>query len=169
MSRGIPHIVMKNGEFLRVEDLDTVCEQLRCIFDDQEAENTRLRRNLESITDEKWKDNELQELRKQRDDALADMYRGFSITQEENDRINAWKKEHDKHQHGLKSDSERCRAGGAIGGRYSFDFTGTSIGTFGTCYCNSCRSKAIENCGGDIKRYRELMKEYNAEFSFQEP
>ena len=64
MSRGIPHIIMKNGEFLRVEDLDTVCEQLRCIFDAQEAENTRLRKNLESITDEKWKDNELQELRK---------------------------------------------------------------------------------------------------------
>lgn len=169
MSRGIPHIAMKNGEFLRVEDLDTVCEQLKSIFDDQEAENTRLRENLKSITDEKWKDDELQKLRKQRDDALADMSRGFSITQEENDHINAWKKEHDEYQHGLKSDLERCRAGGAIGGRYSFDFTGTSIGTFGTCYCSSCRSKAIENCGGDIKVYRKLMKEYDAEFSFQEP
>ena len=89
MSRGIPHVVMKNGEFLRVEDLATVCEPLRCIFDDQEEENTRLRENLKSITDEKWKDDELQKLRKQRDDALADMHRGFSITQEENDRINA--------------------------------------------------------------------------------
>ena len=38
MSRGIPHIVMKNGEFLRVEDLDTVCEQLKSIFDNQAAE-----------------------------------------------------------------------------------------------------------------------------------
>ena len=56
MSRGIPHIVMKNGEFLRVEDLDTVCEQLRSIFDDQAAENARLRENLQSIIDEKWKD-----------------------------------------------------------------------------------------------------------------
>lgn len=36
-------------------------------------------------------------------------------------------------------------------------------------YCGSCCSKAIENCGGDIKVYRKLMKEYNAEFSFQEP
>ena len=36
-------------------------------------------------------------------------------------------------------------------------------------YCGSCRSKAIENYGGDIKVYRKLMKEYNAEFSFQEP
>ena len=169
MSRGIPHIVMKNGEFLRVEDLDTVCEQLRSIFDDQAAENARLRENLQSIIDEKWKDDELQKLRKQRDDALADMSRGFSIAQEENDRINAWKKEHDEYQHGLKSNLERCRAGGAIGGRYSFDFTGTSIGTFGTCYCSSCRSKAIKNCGGDIKVYRKLMKEYDAEFSFQEP
>ena len=80
MSREIPHIIVKNGEFLHVEDLDTICEQLRCIFDGQETENTRLRKNLESITDEKWKDNELQELRKQRDDALADMYRGFPIT-----------------------------------------------------------------------------------------
>ena len=38
MSRGIPHIVMKNGEFLRVKNLDTVCGQLRCILDDQEAD-----------------------------------------------------------------------------------------------------------------------------------
>ena len=169
MSRGIPHIVMKNGEFLRVEDLDTVCEQLKSIFDNQAAENSRLYENLQAITDKKWKDEELQKLKKERDEALADMYRGFSITQAEYDKINAWKKEHDEHQHGLKSDLERCRAGGAIGGRYCFDFTGTSIGTFGTCYCGSCRTKAIENCGGDIKRYRELMKEYDAEFSFQEP
>ena len=169
MSRGIPHIVMKNREFLRVEDLDTVCEQLKSIFDNQAAENSRLHENLQAITDKKWKDEELQKLKKERDDALADMYRGFSITQAEHDKINAWKKEHDENQHGLKTDMERCRAGGAIGGRYSFDFTGTSIGTFGTCYCGSCRNKAIENCGGDIKVYRKLMKEYDAEFSFQEP
>lgn len=169
MSRGIPHIVMKNGEFLRVEDLDTVCEQLKSIFDSQAAENSRLHENLQAITDEKWKDEELQKLKKERDEALSDMYRGFSITQAEYDKINAWKKEHDENQHGLKTDMERCRAGGAIGGRYSFDFTGTSIGTFGTCYCGSCRSKAIENCGGDIKIYRKLIKEYDAEFSFQEP
>lgn len=169
MSRGIPHVVMKNGEFLRVEDLDTVCEQLRSIFDDQAAENSRLRENLQAITDEKWKDEELQKLKKERDEAFADMYRGFSITQLEQDKINTWKKEHDEKQHGLKTDMDRCRAGGAIGGRYSFDFTGTGIGTFGTCYCGSCRSKAIENCGGDIKVYRKLIKEYDAEFSFQEP
>ena len=124
---------------------------------------------FQAITDEKWKDEELQKLKKERDEAFADMYRGFSITQAERDKINAWKKEHDENQHGLKTDMERCRAGGAIGGRYSFDFTGTSIGTFGTCYCGSCRSKAIENCGGDIKIYRKLIKEYDAEFSFQEP
>lgn len=169
MSRGIPHVVMKNGEFLRVEDLDTVCEQLRSIFDDQAAENSRLRENLQAITDEKWKDEELQKLKKERDEAFADMYRGFSITQLEQDKINTWKKEHDEKQHGLKTDMDRCRAGGAIGGRYSFDFTGTGIGTFGTCYCGSCRSKAIENCGGDIKVYRKLIKKYDAEFSFQEP
>ena len=53
MSRGIPHIVMKNGEFLRVEDLDTICEQLKSIFDNQAAENSRLHENLQAITDKK--------------------------------------------------------------------------------------------------------------------
>ena len=40
MSRGIPHIVMKNGEFLRVEDLDTVCGGTYlgvCVFDSPSA------------------------------------------------------------------------------------------------------------------------------------
>ena len=69
MSRGIPHVVMKNGEFLRVEDLDTVCEQLKSIFDNQAAENSRLHENLQAITDKKWKDEELKKLKKKREDA----------------------------------------------------------------------------------------------------
>lgn len=160
---------MKNGDFLRVEDLDTICEQLKAIFDEQESTNERLKKNLDAITDEKWKDEELTHLKQQRDQALADMYRGFSIAEEELIRVHEWQKKHDEVQHKLTTDAAKLQAGGAIGGHYSFDFTGTSIGTFGSCYCGTCRSKAIKNCGGDIKLYQKLMKEYDAEFTFQEP
>ena len=42
--------------------------------------------------------------------------------------------------HGLKTLKERVRAGGCIGGRYSYEFVSTSIGVIGIVKCN-CGAK----------------------------
>ena len=67
----------------------------------------------------------------------------FSVTPEQVEAIRAWKKEHEAESHG---GSEYA---GAIGGRYSYKFTPTSIGTFGTVIC-SCGEKFDFADGSDF-------------------
>ena len=49
--------------------------------------------------------------------------------------INAWKQRHEETAHGLTDDNKRMKAQGVSGGRYTYLFTPTSIGTFGTIKC----------------------------------
>ena len=42
---------------------------------------------LEELRQEKWRDEELQDMKRQRDEAIQDNYRGFPITKEESDKI----------------------------------------------------------------------------------
>lgn len=66
----------------------------------------------------------------------------FSITPEQVEAIRAWKKEHEAESHG---GSEYA---GAIGGRYTYEFTPTSIGTFGRIRCG-CSAKFDFDDGSD--------------------
>lgn len=67
----------------------------------------------------------------------------FVILPEEVKVIEEWKKQHTKEKHG---GSEYA---GAIGGRYSYKFTPTSIGTFGTIICD-CGEKFEFADGSDF-------------------
>lgn len=159
----------KDGVFTDIRDIEDICQELKALVEDLQDEKQYLQDALSTLSSEKWRDEELQKLKEERDKIRQDSYRGFPISEKEMKAIREWQYNHDVEQHGLLTETDRLRSKGAIGGSYAFDFVGTSIGTFGSCYCSACRSKAIKYCNGDIKRYRELMKEYNAEFSFQEP
>ena len=98
-----------------------------------------------------------EEVKKSRD-ALC---RGFAISEEETDTINKWKKEHDEKYH-------PHRSYGTCGGGWTYMFEPTSIGTFGTICCDRCRYKAMRDAKGDTEKYNKLLKEYDAEFTFQE-
>lgn len=67
----------------------------------------------------------------------------FVILPEQVEAIEEWKKQHTKEKHG---GSEYA---GAIGGRYSYKFTPTSIGTFGTIICD-CGEKFEFEDGSDF-------------------
>ena len=56
------------------------------------------------------------------------------MTKEESEKIHQWQKKH----------SEECPfiSISAIGGNFTFNFTPTSIGTFGVCKC-SCGEKFV--------------------------
>lgn len=86
------------------------------------------------------KDTELQKMKEELERVRADMYRGFPISAEEEKRIKEWQDKHDAEVHGLKTLKERVRAGGCIGGRYSYEFVSTSIGVIGIVKCN-CGAK----------------------------
>lgn len=54
--------------------------------------------------------------------------------------IREWELKHDAEKHGLKTMEQRLRAGGCCGGRYTYQFVPTSIGTIGEVIC-SCGEK----------------------------
>jgi hypothetical protein len=111
-------------------------------------------------------DVRVKEIKAKYEEATQALYRGFGISKKEYEQIDHWKKEHDAKRHGLNSIEKRMRADGAIGGRYTYEFLPTSIGTVGTCVCGKCKQKAFEEAKGDREKYRELKKKYDAEFEF---
>ena len=72
-----------------------------------------------------------QRVLKNRLDQMSDNYwRGFPISKEDDDRIKKWKEKHIKTKHNNNSYA------GAIGGRFSYTFIPTSVGTIGTIKCS---------------------------------
>lgn len=100
-------------------------QRIKCL----EGENKRLK-------DEQYKDSEMQRMKAELKEAKEDLYRGFSISKEEEEKIREWELKHDAEVHGLKTMKQRLRAGGCCGGRYSYHFIPTSIFTIGIVKCN---------------------------------
>lgn len=126
--------------------------------------NEKIKRYEEEIN----ADVRVQELTVQLKKAKDDLYRGFGISEDEEKAISDWKEKHDIEQHGLNTLDKKLRAGGAIGGRYHYEFHPTSIGTAGDCVCGSCQNKAFQEAKGDRERYKKLLKKYDAIFEFSE-
>ena len=92
------------------------------------------------LRDEAYKDRELQKMQEQIEEMRANYRRGFPITESEKKSINEWQKKHDEEVHNLRTSEDKMKAGGCIGGRYSYEFTVTSIGVLGEVKC-SCGEK----------------------------
>lgn len=148
--------------------LDDVCEQLKEAYNRQEEVNRRLREKNKELTDEHWKDKTLQEMQARLDNIIDKNRRGFPITAEEQRAINKWRENHYATQHNVTTNAQKLQMGGVIGGTFHYEFVPTSIGTSGSCVCGSCQSRAMREAKGDRKKYRELLKKYDAEFEFQE-
>lgn len=137
---------------------------------DEEVLNSLKKANAE-LRDSHYKDRELTEMQSKLNTAISDLTRGFSISTDEDKSIQEWKTKHIKERHSGKSYS------GAIGGRFSYHFTPTSIGVFGTIECDDCMAKYQ----GELANYKnlkhneydkkqkELKLEYDPSFDFQEP
>ena len=137
----------KNGtKMITVYDLDDCLTAIKQRHEDQELRIEYLLQENKKLHDEHYKDDTIQDLQKQIDKLEAENRRGFPIFESEWDAIEKWKDKHDIEVHGLNTLDKKLKAGGAIGGRYSYHFVPTSIGTVGTVKCK---------CG--------------AEFTFQEP
>lgn len=111
-------------------------------------------------------DARVQELIMALEEAKANACRSFQITENEAEKIDKWKNQHDIKIHKLVSLEKRLKAGGAIGGRYEYNFIPTSIGTIGYCVCGACKHKAFTEAKGDVEKYSKLKKKYDAEFQF---
>lgn len=123
-----------------MHDVTQTLNAIKREFDSQNARIIYLQNQNKKLKEEHYKDTELQKMKEELERVRADMYRGFPISAEEEKRIKEWQDKHDAEVHGLKTLKERVRAGGCIGGRYSYEFVSTSIGVIGIVKCN-CGAK----------------------------
>lgn len=133
-----------DGKFTKLEEMDVACDQfiknIQYHYDLCKRQNDRLREENAKLKDEHYKDEEIQMWKQKYEEAKQELYYGFGISEKEWEKIKEWKRKHEEEAHGIITDRQRLKAGGAIGGRYSYKFVPTSIGTSGTVIC-SCGAK----------------------------
>ena len=129
---------MKKLLFLRPEYVsfeDCLCAIIDRI-NDAEREKEYALKQLKEFN----KDDELEKLREELKECRKEASRGFGISEEEQKDIDNWKRKHEAEKHGLKTNEDRMKASGTIGGRYTYHFHPTSIGDIGIIEC-SCGEK----------------------------
>lgn len=162
-----------NGKFTEYpsseEEFDKWLNEIKIAFEMKNKCIQHLENENKTLRDEKWKDNELQDMKKTYEAMRDDYYRGFPISKKEKDAIYKWQENHLINQHGLNTPVKRALSGGVIGGNFKYQFIPTSIGTMGTCICGSCFAKAkkeYEEKKAD-ETFLHLLEKYDAEFIFQ--
>lgn len=118
-----------NEKLVHLRDLDECLESIRIINERNKETIKRLSEQNRKLKEEHYKDEIVQRMQQRLDQMSADYYRGFPISEKEKAAIDAWKLAHEKEAHGGDSYA------GAIGGRYSYHFVPTSIGTSGVIRC----------------------------------
>ena len=103
-----------------IEDIKDVLQSLYNQFRAVSIRNEYLEKDNAYLKSESYKDEEIAKIKKEWNEMREDYNRGFPISEEEHERINKW------------VESRPIANEGAIGGRYSYEFTPTSIGTIGT-------------------------------------
>ena len=135
----------EEGKTHCVEDVEKAAEDfarsVKHCYEIQKNINENLRKENQKLKDEHYKDEELQMWKRKYENAQKELYNGFGITDEEMEKIREWQNKHDAEVHGLTDSRMRLKAGGAIGGRYKYEFLPTSIGVAGTVICGKCGAR----------------------------
>ena len=95
-----------------------------------------LQEENKKLKDEHYKDEKVQEMQEKLAKMEKEWRRGFPITEQEEKSIEEWVKNHEAKVHGLTTDKMRLAAQGAAGGRYTYIFLPTSLGTSGVIKCS---------------------------------
>lgn len=128
-----------DGEWTQVYDLDKCIRAIQCRNTDNEKRIKYLEEENRKLKEEYNKDEEIQKIQERLDKMQKDYWRGFPITIEEEKAIEEWKKKHDEEVHGWITSEQRMKAEGCSGGRYSYKFVPTALGTSGVirCHCGA--------------------------------
>lgn len=170
----------RDGKFIEVGTIDEVCAQLKEMVMSAREDRDRARAELQAMSDEKWKDTQLQEMKQRLQSMQDDYYGGFPISTSEHKAITDWKDQHWTNQHMAPTLELRIKQSGVSGGQFFYEFHPTAIGTAGSIICSRCLNKArrqfyqemfaAEASGEKFDphaRWGELLKEYDVEFEFQ--
>ena len=125
-----------------IKIIEDKIEDLRKTLLSLEDTNNRLQKKFNEISEEKWRDNQLQEMRLEMEKAIQERNYGFPLTERQYNRAIDWQRKHDSEVH---SNPEGYH--GASGGGFSYTFYPTGLGTTCRCFCNQCKTKAIREAG----------------------
>lgn len=94
---------------------DSVSDLCQGIIDKVDTYEKRIKylgEENKKLKDEHYKDSEMQRMEAELKKAKEDLYRGFPISEKEQEKIREWELKHDAEKHGLKTMEQRLRAGG---------------------------------------------------------
>lgn len=162
----IPKIEWKNAaDAITIEQAcKIIADRINEAEEEKEKAKARVREYEEHIN----ADTRVQRLQEELSKLQEEIRRGFRIYADESTAIGEWQNQHDLKIHKLDTLDAKLRAGGAIGGRYHYEFHPTSIGTACLCVCGKCQRRALRESAGDYEEYKKLKKKYDAEFEFRE-
>ena len=129
---------LKDGNIWIMDDIKKTLQQVYDHYRIVCNRNNYLTKEIEKVKSEKYADEELSKLKSEYDKMKSDYYRGFPIAEEEDKNIKEWIKNQQKKNPGI---------GGAAGGRFTYKFTPTGLGTVGTI---------IDGFTGDEFTFQEL-------------
>lgn len=120
----------EDGGCLAIPTTEKLQEMIGRKFKDLYNRIDYLEKENNKLKDEHYKDQEIKIITEKYDNMRKEYNRGFPITKDEETKYKKWMEEHES----------ICPGGhGVSGGKYTFKFLPTSIGTFGSVYCNSCK------------------------------
>lgn len=167
----------ENGNIIKIVDVDTICNSVKELVSRAENRAKAATEELQKLKDEKWKDEELKRMKEKLEKQSGDLWRGFPITEKEQEAIDKWKDQHYTNQHHAPDTDTRIRMQGVSGGLFTYIFLPTAIGTSGICRCNSCYNKVLRLVGQpqDYSTYHSYyealentVRQFDAEFEFQQ-
>lgn len=123
----------ENGNMKEIFDFQTALLHVKDAYEELEDKNRRLQERIAYLEDEKLKDKEIEKYKKEAEDAREALRNGFAIPSSIYKKMTNWQVKHVKEKHCIDGREIGC---GAIGGRFTWSFIPTGIGTLATCTCN---------------------------------
>lgn len=121
----------RDGHYVTVPPIDDLCYILKDKFMRQAERIEYLQEENKKLKDSAYAEKEMAKMKDQLDTLFADYNRGFPISEHERKKVNAWKEQHEK---------EHPSGHGVSGGKYTYEFCPTGLGTIGYVKC-SCGKK----------------------------
>lgn len=113
---------LKDGNIWIMDDIKKTLQQVYDHYRSVCNRNDYLKKEIEKVKSEKYADEVLLKMRSEYEKMKSDYYRGFPISEEESKKIKEWMN---------KQIEKNPSTGGAIGGRFSYKFIPTGVGTIG--------------------------------------
>ena len=165
----IKRTIYKNGKSYTLLPVEELCDTIKLTIEQKDEQIAHLLKENKELKEETYKDYIIRKWQQANEELRQENYNGFPISNEEKKAIENWKRQHNTLIHNNESS-------GAIGGRYDYIFTPTSIGDVGICRCSSCEKRILQQVFKEAQeeknfnfsqRFKELKEKNDVEFVFR--